>query len=80
MKPITFNVSEPIYHIFRSEAKKRDKKTAELIREAMELYAVEKLRTRPALDTWQPVSLGAIRKDWIDSAYRDEMLEERYRP
>jgi len=80
MKPITFNVSEPIYSLFQAEAKKRDKKTAELIREAMELYVVEKLRAHPSLESWAPVSLGGVRMDWADGAFRDEMLADRYRP
>lgn len=42
-------------------SKKRDKKTAELIREAMELYVLEKLRTHPSLESWEPVSLGGVR-------------------
>ena len=80
MKPVTFNVSEPIYRLFQAEAKKRDKKTAELIRDAMELYVVEKLRAHPSLENWTPVSLGEIRKDWADGSFRDEMLGRRYRP
>jgi len=80
MKPVTFNVSEPIYSLFQAEAKKRDKKTAELIREAMELYVVEKLHTCPSLDSWKPVSLGKILADWADGSFRDEMFADRYRP
>jgi len=38
MKPITFHVSEPVYRQFQDYAKKLDRKTSELIREAMDEY------------------------------------------
>lgn len=78
MKPITVNVSEPLYAFYQAEAKKRDRKTAELIREAMELYLDEHLRSHPSLEGWQPLSLGEVLLDWADAGFRDEMLSERY--
>jgi predicted transcriptional regulator len=38
MKTITVNVSEPVYQEFQDYAQRNDRKTAELIREAMEDY------------------------------------------
>ena len=78
MKPVTVNVSEPIYSLFQAEAKRRDKKAAELIREAMEFYMVEKLHAHPTLDNWKALSLGEVRMDWADGSFRDEMLDSRY--
>ncbi len=78
MKPITVNISEPIYRRFLEEARKRDKKAAELIREAMEFYLEERLRKSADLDSWTPLSLGAVREDWKDGSFRDELLSQRY--
>lgn len=78
MKPITINVSEPVYRLFAAEAKKRDRKTSELIRDAMELYLSEKVRPSRSLDAWEPVSLGAVKSDWADGSFRGEMIDARY--
>jgi hypothetical protein len=78
MKPITINVSEPVYRLFAAEAKKRDRKTSELIRDAMELYLAEKVRPSRSLDSWAPVSLGTVKSDWSDASFRDEMIDKRY--
>jgi hypothetical protein len=78
MKPITIHVSEPLYALFQSEARKRDRKTAELIRDAMESYLERGLLSRPSLDSWEPLSLGEVRHDWADASFRDEMLADRY--
>jgi len=78
MKPITINVSVPVYRLFAAEAKKRDRKTSELIRDAMELYLTEKVHPFRALDSWKPVSLGTVKADWADGSFRDEMIDGRY--
>lgn len=78
MKPVTFNVSEPIYRRFLEEARKRDRKAAQLIREAMEYYLEEKLRGTGSLESWAPLSLGAVLDDWADGSFREDMLAERY--
>jgi hypothetical protein len=77
MKPLTLNVSEPMYALFQSEAKRRDRKTSELIREAMEFYMVEKLQIKPRIDDWEALSLGEIKKDWGDGSFREDLLDER---
>ncbi len=38
MKTITINVSEPVYRDFQEYARRNDRTTSELIREAMEEY------------------------------------------
>jgi Arc/MetJ-type ribon-helix-helix transcriptional regulator len=58
MKKITVNVSEPIYEEFRQYAKKTDRKAAELIREAMELYRQQHMQRRTSLKDRRPVSVG----------------------
>jgi hypothetical protein len=78
MRPVTFNVSEPIYRRFLEEARKRDRKAAQLIREAMEYYLEAKLRGTGSLDSWEPLSLGTVGEDWADGSFRDDMLTDRY--
>ena len=62
MKPITFNVSESTYADFKKHAKRQDRKTAELIREAMELYREQKINfsASQSLRELEPASLGHI--------------------
>jgi len=62
MKPITINVSESTYREFKKYARRQDRKTAELIREAMELYRREKIRDSElcSLHELRPESLGRI--------------------
>ena len=58
MKTITINVSEPVYHDFRVFARKTDRKTSELIREAMELYRQMHMQRRTTLRDRRPTSVG----------------------
>ncbi len=58
MKTITVNVSEPVYEDFRQHARKVDRKTSELIREAMELYRQQHMQRRTSLRDRRPVSVG----------------------
>ena len=62
MKPITVNVSETTYREFKAYARQQDRKTAELVREAMELYRETKIRDYGArsLRELQPESVGRI--------------------
>jgi len=62
MKPITFNVSESTYLEFKKYAKRQDRTTAELIREAMELYREKKIKASASrsLRELEPVSLGRM--------------------
>jgi hypothetical protein len=60
MKTITINVSETVYREFQEHARVCDRTTSELIREAMELYWRERIRQRPSLRDWKPISVGAV--------------------
>lgn len=62
MKPITINVSESTYREFKAYARREDRKTAELIREAMERYRKETIQDSGAssLRTLRPVSVGRV--------------------
>jgi metal-responsive CopG/Arc/MetJ family transcriptional regulator len=75
MKTITIHVSEPVYREFQEFAKRTDRKTSELIREAMELYREQKIRrqTTHSVRDIKPVSVGKILKPWTSRA---EMLED----
>ena len=79
MKTITVHVSEPIYHEFQSFAKKTDRKTAELIREAMELYCQQRIRQRKThslldhepVDMGKPLKPSRSRADLLESFFDD---------
>ena len=58
MKTITVNVSEPVYQDFRVFALKMDRKTSELIREAMELYRQAHMQRRTTLRDRRSTSVG----------------------
>jgi len=58
MKTITVNVSEPVYEDFQQYAKKADRKAAELIREAMELYRRQYIQRRSSLRDRRPACVG----------------------
>lgn len=75
MKTITVNVSEPIYRDFQEYARGKDRKTSELIREAMERYYQEEIspRTKGSLSDLRGFSVGSIRKPFDDS---DNLLDE----
>jgi hypothetical protein len=75
MKAITVHVSEPIYREFQDFAKRTDRKTAELIREAMELYRTQCIRQREShsLLDHEPVDMG---KPLKPSRSRADLLED----
>jgi hypothetical protein len=62
MKTITVNVSEPVYRDFQQHARKHDRTTAELIREAMELYRAERIARGRSVRDFTPLSLGAVKR------------------
>ena len=77
MKTITINVSEPVYEDFKSYALKVDRKASELIREAMELYRVERIVRKTSLRDIRPVSVGgAIKPITPDDDLLEEMLDD----
>lgn len=61
MKAITVHVSEPVYQEFQAYARRADRKTAELIREAMEEYRHSHIRRKgSSLTAFKPVSVGNV--------------------
>ena len=73
MKTITLNVSEPVYRSFREYAREHDRTTSELIREAMEDYRNERMRSRQSLRGLQPLSLGKVLRPLKST---DDLMEE----
>lgn len=61
MKTITVNVSEPVYLEFQEEARRQDRTTAELIREAMEAYRRRWRSGRGSLRELPPLDLGEVK-------------------
>lgn len=77
MKTITINVSEPVYREFQEYAKRKDRKTAELIREAMERYRdniIGQSQARSLRDL-QPLTAGRVLRPLsADDDLMDEMV------
>ena len=75
MKTITINVSEPVYSDFREYARRQDRPTSELIREAMTLYRDQRIRPRGSLRDLTPLALGEVlRPLTVEDDLLDEML------
>jgi hypothetical protein len=73
MKTITINVSEPVYLAYRQYAKRSDRNTSELIREAMEAYRDRLMRPRQTIRNLPPISLGKVLQPLGPD---DDLLEE----
>lgn len=73
MKTITINVSETVYRDFQEHARVSDRPTSELIREAMELYWTQRIRSRRSLRGLQPLSLGKVK---MSLRAEDDILDE----
>jgi hypothetical protein len=71
MKTISVNVSEPVYEDFMEHAQRTDRTTAELIREAMDLFRNERIRPRTSLAKLKPLDLGKTLKPLSS---RDDLL------
>lgn len=77
MKTITVNVSEPVYEDFQRFAKKVDRKTSELIREAMELYRQQHMQRHTTLRDRRPASVGGpIQPLTCEDDLLGEMLDD----
>lgn len=77
MKAVTINVSEPVYREFQEYAKRTDRKTAELIREAMEQYRENTIGASQvqSLRDLKPVAVGQVlRPLQADDDLLDEMM------
>lgn len=78
MKTVTVNVSEPVYEEFQAYARRMDRKTSELIREAMELYRSTHIQRRTSLrNRSAPASVGGpIQPLTPDDDLLGEMLDD----
>lgn len=78
MKTITVNVPEPVYEEFQQYAKRVDRKAAELIREAMELYRRQHIQRRTSLRARRPAASvgGSFRALEPDDDLLGEMLDD----
>lgn len=78
MKPVTLYVSESLYEKFQLNAEKQGRKTAELIREAMESYAEEKFAKKKSVDELifsmenfgKKLQIQSGKKDFLDENNR----------
>lgn len=73
MKTISVNVSEPVYEDFMEHAQRTDRTAAELIREAMDLFRIQRIRPRTSLAELKPLDLG---KTLPSLSRRDDLLGE----
>jgi len=75
MKTVTINVSEPVYREFQEYARRKDRKTAELIREAMEQYRENTIGQSQArsLRDLQPLAAGRVLRPL---SAEDDLLDE----
>jgi hypothetical protein len=73
MKTISVNVSEPVYEDFMEHAQRTDRTAAELIREAMDLFRIQRIRPRTSLTELKPLNLG---KTLRPLSNRDDLLGE----
>lgn len=76
MKTITINVSEPVYRELQSYARRQDRTTSELIREAMAQYVHERVRSEGSLRALPPLDLGKVIKPVTRN---DDLLAEMTR-
>jgi len=77
MKTITINVSEPVYREFREYASLQDRTTSELIREAMEDYRRNKIKSQKSLAQLKPSSVGTVLREYRgDDDLLGELLDD----
>jgi len=77
-KMVTLYVSSVLYQDYQNQAKKTGKKTAELIRDAMEEYSKNNFHKKQKLNTLDfsdGVKLKAGAKDFLSDSWRDDFLD-----
>ncbi len=81
LKPITLYVGIKLYESYQRQAKKQGRKTAELIRNAMQDYADSHFKLKNSmkdLDFSRSVSLKPGSKDFLaDSSWKEEFTSGR---
>ena len=81
MKPMTMYVPEGLYTTYQSQAQKRGRKTSELIRDAMELYAKTEFRSKKTFDSLNfdfGVKLKTGAADFLTDNWQDEFMDSRF--
>lgn len=73
LKKVTVAVSESVYREFQERAWRDERTVSELIREAMEYYARERLRQSQSVLEFQPFNLGKMKKPL---SRKDDLLAE----
>ena len=81
LKPVTLYVGAQLYEDYQLQAQKQGRKTAELIRNAMQDYADEHFKTKKSLkdiDFSRGVSLRSGASDFIsDDSWKDDFISGR---
>ena len=76
LKPVTLYVAAKLYENYQLQAQKQGRKTAELIRNAMQDYADEHFKTKnsmKSIDFSRGVTLKAGAKDFLtDDSWKDD--------
>lgn len=78
MKTVTIYLSQLQYQKFQVQAKKKGKKTAELIRDAMEYYCetqFDQKQSMKSLTFDKGVTLASGAKDFLTENWREEMMD-----
>ena len=76
MNPITIHVSIPGYQQYKTYARKRGRKVAELIREAMEQFIHTRVASRPSLKKFTSLGLDPLSgSKIIGDDLMDEMID-----
>ena len=73
MKAITINVSESVYRDFQEYARRSERSTSDLIREAMKEYRERNMTAGISLRDLRPSSVGAVLKPLRSG---EDLLEE----
>ncbi len=81
LKPITLYVGAQLYEKYQTQAQKQGRKTAELIRNAMQDYADEHFKSKNKMkdiDFSRAVTLKAGAKDFLnDSTWKEDFTSGR---
>lgn len=78
MKPVTLYLSEVQYQDYQIQAQKQGKKTAELIRDAMDEYSANHFNQKQKLSSLtfdKGVQLKAGAKDFLTEDWRSDFLD-----
>ena len=81
-KLVSIYFEEIQYMMFQHLAKQQNCNTADVIREAMDMYLESvKNKNNDSFDDWKPLSVGGLKdghSDWVNKDYQDEMLGGSY--